>query len=164
MTEELARPNRYRPARVALAAGGASILVTAALMAPAGAGQPLPDPTASADVSCRNDEGYIHVSIVDDFSTTYDVVIGGIVVDPAITDTDGGVNTYGPYADGDYLVEVEWLDEEVNILEETVTIDCIPDGTTTTAAPTTTTAPPEQVAPTTTAAPAPIAVQPTYTG
>jgi hypothetical protein len=96
-------------------------------------------PTADAFVECRDGEGFILVEIVDEFSTTYNVYIDDELVDADVTDSDGGFYSYGPYADGVHNVRVDWLGEELEILNVDVTIDC-PDATTTTAAPTTTAA------------------------
>jgi hypothetical protein len=149
------------PVAVGLAlvlAGGALALGT-----PAGA-QEVP-PTASADHVCDG-AGYILVSIVDDFSTTYNVYIDDVLVDEGVTDTDGGTYGYGPYEDGVYNVRVFWNSAEEDILDVDVTVDCVPDETTTTtAAPgSSTTAAPTT---TTTAAPvaaAAVAASPRYTG
>jgi LPXTG-motif cell wall-anchored protein len=117
----------------ALAVGG----VVAVSSGPV-AGQDIP--TASATAACDGSTGQIQVSIVDDFSTTYDVIIDGATVASGITDTDGGVETFSPYDDGVHTVVVIWLAEQQTILDTEVTVDCeVPETTTTTVAATTTT-------------------------
>ncbi len=112
-------------------------------------------PTATAVGECVDSEGFIDIEIIDDFSTTYNVFIGGELVAEETTDTDGVPVRYGPFEDGVYNVTVEWIGGETNILDEDVTLDCVPDETTTTtAAPTTTT----------TAAAAAAAAAPRFTG
>jgi len=97
-------------------------------------------PTATADASCEGGEGFINVSIVDDSSEVYDVFIDDELVDEEVTDTDGGVFTYGPYENGVHNVVVVWFpDGPFEILNVDVTVDCEPvDTTSTTEAPTTT--------------------------
>lgn len=134
------------------AAGGALVLGAF----PANAQQA--PPTASADFVCDDAGGaIIRVSIVDDFSTTYDVFIDDELVDDDVTDSDGGFYSYGPVPDGVYNVRVFWNQGETDILDEDLTVDCAVEETTTTTAPTTTT---------TTAPPAvaPVVEAPTYTG
>lgn len=157
---EIRRPGAVAVGLALALAGGAL-----AVGVPAGAQQL---PTASADYVCDG-PGYIRVSIVDDFSTTYNVYIDDVLVDEAVTDSDGGTYGYGPYDDGVHNVRVFWNGGEQDILDVDLTVDCVPDETTTTttAAPTTTTtAAPSS---TTTAAPRPAAAgavvaAPRYTG
>jgi hypothetical protein len=113
-------------------------------------------PTASADFVCDDTGGaIIRVSIVDDFSTTYDVFIDDELVDDDVTDSDGGFYSYGPVADGVYNVRVFWNQGEEDILDQDLTVDCAVEETTTTAPTTTTTVPP---------AVAPVVEAPSYTG
>jgi hypothetical protein len=91
------------------------------------------------------------VDIFDEFSAEYDVFLylGEQFVDSVeeITDTDEGEETveFGPLADGTYTVFVYWIDEDQDVFEGDVTVDCTADVT-----PTVPTSP-------TSAAPAPAA-------
>lgn len=117
-------------------------------------------PTAEATASCSGGDGIITVNITDDSSETYDVIIDDEVVDEGVTDTDEGTEplVYTGFADGVYSVVVFWNEDESDVLDTDVTVDCVADET-----PTTTTTP---VAPGAPVAPAAEAVDgaPGFTG
>ena len=147
-----------RMARGAVAAAVGAALVLAVLAPPASAQQV---PTATASVACRDDAGWISVEITTAFQSSFWITIDDVLVaDGIVIDPPGGIRTYGPYADGDHTVVVDW---DGNILDTTVSVACEPAPTTTTST-TSTTAPPVSVAPSTTIAPTPVVVAPAYTG
>lgn len=145
-----------RPGRV-VAAVAAAVLALVVVAVPASAQQV---PTAEASTECRDGEGWISVEITTAFESTFWIEIDGVVVaDGVVVTPPGGIQTFGPYANGDHTVVVDW---DGNILDTTVNVDCQPATTTTTS--TTTTAPPASVSPSTTIAPQPVVVAPAYTG
>lgn len=140
-----------------LAAAGAVMALVATMGAGVAQAGDRQQPTASATADCQGGMGVIGISIVDDAPWTYTIWIDEVTVAEDETDTDGGFAVYGPYEDGDHLVEVGWNQEEMIILQTTVTVDC--SESTTTSGETADTS----AAPTTTAAAAPTAT-PRYTG
>lgn len=164
LEREIGRP-RAAAVGVALAVAAGALVVGA----PAGA-QELP-PTASADYVCDG-AGYIQVSIVDEFSTTYNIYIDDVLVDEEVTDSDGGTYGYGPYADGVHNVRVAWISGQQDILDLDLTVDCVPDettsttvaSTTSTTAATSTTVTTAATAPARPAAAAAVVAAPRYTG
>ena len=146
-----------RTARPVAAVVAGLALAVAVLAAPAGAQQA---PTAEASVTCRDGAGWISVEIFTDFQSTFWITIDDeLVADGIVIDPPGGIRTFGPYADGDHTVVVDW---DGTILDTTVNVDCEPEPTTTTT--TSTTAPPSSLAPSTTVAAAPVVAAPAYTG
>jgi hypothetical protein len=145
--------DRKRRFRVPAAVGAALALAggTIAMVAFPGTVSAQTVPTASAEAVCTPDGGAIRVSIVDDVSDEYDIIIGEEVVDSDVTDTDGGFYEYGPYADGEWTVIVDWIDGEETILDTVVTVDCAA-------------APPTTAAPTTIAVADATATAPAFTG
>ena len=144
---------------VAASAAIGLVLAGGALVGPTTVGAGEARVSASADHECGEEGATILVQIEDNFSTTYDVFIDEVLVDDDVTDSDGGVYEYGPYADGVHNVRVFWNDGEEDILDEDLTVACAPEETTSTTtsttAPTPTTEPPSA---------APVVVAPTYTG
>jgi LPXTG-motif cell wall-anchored protein len=147
------------------AVGGVLVVAGSAVVAgtPASAQEAPATVTAVADCVSGDPNvtgGNIVVTLVDNAPYRYNVIIGGTVVDANIPDGSGNGNTYEPYADGAYLVAVDWialdgdqpLEVPERIFSQTVTVDCVAD-VPTAAAPTTvapTTAAPAVAAPTTT--------------
>ncbi|MCD9623975.1 Ig-like domain-containing protein [Rhabdothermincola salaria] len=108
------------------------------------------EPQAAAEPVCTADGGTIEVAIGDESVETYDVAIDGVVVAEGVDDSDGGVLTFGPYADGARTVVVTWLEGARAILDTEVTVGCPDDPPPTTTPPTT--ASPSTASPTTTTA------------
>jgi hypothetical protein len=88
-------------------------------------------PTAAVAAECEGELGLIVLTIADDGEFTYDIYIDGELLEADVT-IDGEEELVIEVEDGDYLVEVDWLQGEGTILEETVTVECAPDETTTT--------------------------------
>ena len=136
---------------------GTALAAASAVLVPASlthAGKQLPPPAADAVASCDAGEGFITVTIVGiEGSWDFDIDIDGTEVDGEVLADE---YTYGPYADGEYLVTVDWVQGpelgENLILDEVVTVDCVSD-----------TVPPDTT-PDTTPATEPAATETTATG
>jgi hypothetical protein len=135
--EEHVRSWRRVPVAVgaALALAGGTLAVS--MFPGTASAQQLP-PTASAESACVDGVGAIRVTITDEDSYTYIVLIDEELVADGITDTDGTYEEFAPFDDGVYNVVVGWNDNEEYILDVDVTVDCAAE-VTTTLAPTTTT-------------------------
>ena len=127
---------------MAVVAAGTLAAGALALTLPASAGEPWAGEVV-LDSGCIEGQGVVYVDIFDDFSAEYDValLLGSDVIDlvEATTDTDEGENTieFGPLEDGTYTVLVDWIQEQseigfVQVFDGDVTVDCVPDDTTST--------------------------------
>jgi hypothetical protein len=110
-------------------------------------------PLVGVGPECDGDVGLIVVTISDDSDFTYDIFVDGELIDSDVP-IDGEEDLVIEVPDdGSYFVEVDWVEAEATILNETVAVDCAPDETTT---------------PTVPASPAPVAeavvAQPEFTG
>jgi hypothetical protein len=107
-------------------------------------------PTANVEVVCDAGQGFIVVEISGSREFRFDVLIDDETVGKAV---GAGSYDYGPYANGTYPVTVVWLAGKglVTLYDDEVTVDCEPDGTTSTTGGATVTTEPS-VTPTTPAA------------
>jgi len=92
-------------------------------------------PVVEVGTECDGDVGLIIVSISDNNQYTYDLYIDGDLIDSDIgIDGEEELVIEVP-EDGEYLVEVDWVQDESTILNETVTVACAADETTTPSVP-----------------------------
>ena len=83
-----------------------------------------PEPIGVVDTVCVGGEGFIDIEIIDDSSETYNIFIDDVLKTPEpITDTDGVPIRFGPYADGNYAVVVEWIDLDDVIVDDVFQLD-----------------------------------------
>jgi hypothetical protein len=159
----MAMGTMVRRRKVAAAAAAVLGLGAVTLAAPALAGEPPPvaiwDGEVITAAECVEGQGVVLVDIFDEFSAEYDVFLylGEQFVDSVeeITDTDEGEETveFGPLADGTYTVFVYWIDEDQDVFEGDVTVDCTADVTPTVPTSTTSAAPAPAAAAAASAAP-----------
>ena len=70
------------------------------------------EPGVELEAVCDGPTEGIGVTLTDDSSSTYSVAIDGTFVVEGTGDTGGSNLVFGPYADGDHLVEVYWAGYE----------------------------------------------------
>ena len=88
-------------------------------------------PVVEVGTECEGDVGVIIVIISDNNQYTYDLFIDGELIDSDVGIDGEEELVIEVLDDGDYLVEVDWIQDESTILNETVTVECAPDETTT---------------------------------
>lgn len=84
------------------------------------------EPGVEVGAVCDAPTEGIGIVLTDDSSSTYSVAIDGTLVAEGIGDTGGVEVVYGPYADGEHLVEVYWAgyEEDDPFSSHTITKDC----------------------------------------
>ena len=99
-----------------------------------------PPPVVSVATDCDGETGLVVVTIADFADFYYDVSIDDVPVASNVTVNLEADLVY-EVPDGNYLVEVDWIQGETTIFSDTVTLACAPVETPTTT--TTTTLPPQ---------------------
>ena len=94
-----------------------------------GGGVPLVD----VGTECDGAVGLIVLTIADDSDFTYDLFVDGELIDSDVAIDGEEELVIEVSEDGDYFVEVDWVEAEATILNETVTVECAPDPTSPTA-------------------------------
>lgn len=81
------------------------------------------DPVVTINSDCGSEGADISVLIVDGPDERFNIWIGGVLVANDVNPTPAGF-TFQHYADGDWFVEVDWLDGETTVKQQLVSLDC----------------------------------------